>query len=120
MAQLSLINLSEEHLKKARLASSGRSATTIFGGRDHRLRQTLIAICAGSGLDDHESPGEATLQVLKGNIVLSTQLESWSINEGEIIDIPDITHAVHALKDSVFLLSVSKRFVHDSSEKPHG
>ena len=60
----SLSDLVEEHLARARTASSGRSAYTVHGGQENRLRQTLVALAAGRHLDEHESPGEATLQVL--------------------------------------------------------
>jgi quercetin dioxygenase-like cupin family protein len=36
----------------------------VFGGREHVLRQTLIALAAGHQLDEHDSPGEATVHVL--------------------------------------------------------
>ena len=42
------------------------SAHTVYGGHQHTLRQTLIALTAGTSLDDHDSPGEATIRVLHG------------------------------------------------------
>ena len=68
MEKVSLTALAREHLETARAASSGRSSHTVYGGHEHSLRQTLIALKAGSGLDEHESPGEATLQVLQGRV----------------------------------------------------
>ena len=68
MEKISLTALAREHLETARAASSGRSSHTVYGGHEHSLRQTLIALKAGSSLDDHESPGEATLQVLHGRV----------------------------------------------------
>ena len=66
MEAISLPTLVQEHLTIARTASNGRSAHTVFGGHDHRLRQTLIALAAGQELAEHESPGEATIHVLAG------------------------------------------------------
>lgn len=66
MRSESLTDLVHEHLELARSASSGRSAHTVYGGHDHHLRQTLIALAADHRLDEHESPGEATLQVQDG------------------------------------------------------
>ena len=57
MEKVSLTALAREHLESARAASSGRSAHTIYGGHEHSLRQTVMALTAGSKLDDHESPG---------------------------------------------------------------
>ena len=70
MQKESLTALVRHHLEKASSASSGRSAHTIYGGHEHALRQTLIALRAGSNLDEHENPGEATLQVLHGRVTL--------------------------------------------------
>jgi quercetin dioxygenase-like cupin family protein len=70
MDGLSLDALAEEHLGLARDHASGRSAVTVHGGREHHLRQTLIALAGGRSLGEHESPGEATLQVLRGRVRL--------------------------------------------------
>ncbi|HEX2283373.1 MAG TPA: LuxR family transcriptional regulator, partial [Mycobacterium sp.] len=68
MEKISLTALARQHLEAARSASSGRSAHTVYGGHEHSLRQTLMALTAGSSMDEHESPGEATLQVLQGRV----------------------------------------------------
>ncbi len=38
-------------------------ARTVYGGHEHVLRQTLIALAAGHKLDEHENPDEATVHV---------------------------------------------------------
>ena len=63
MDTLNLTTLADEELAAARSARSGRTARTIHGGRQHALRQTVIALTGGSALADHHSPGEPTLQV---------------------------------------------------------
>ena len=50
MQTTSLTDLSDSQLTAARASSSGRSAVTIFGGHEHDLRQTLIALAAGHTL----------------------------------------------------------------------
>ena len=92
----------------ARAASSGRSAHTVYGGHEHALRQTLIALTAGSSLDDHESPGEATLQVLDGRVRVTNSTSGWEGSPGDHIVIPRTRHGLHALEDSVVLLTVVK------------
>jgi hypothetical protein len=72
MDKVSLTALSRQYLAAAHDAHSGRSAHTVYGGHQHTLRQTLIALTAGTRLDDHESPGEATIQVLHGRVRLTT------------------------------------------------
>lgn len=104
----SLTDLADEHIAHAGNATSGRSAHTVRGGRDHRLRQTLIALTAGSGLDDHESPGEATLHVLRGRVRLSTEFEEVDLEEGDHVSIPDERHGLLALEDTAVVLTVAK------------
>jgi quercetin dioxygenase-like cupin family protein len=108
MEKISLTALARQHLTAARAASSGRSAHTVYGGHEHSLRQTLMALTAGSSLDDHESPGEATLQVLQGRVRLTDSSNGWEGSAGDHIIIPRTRHALRALEDSVFLLTVSK------------
>ena len=78
MESTSLTQLAEETLATARDSSSGRAAVTIFGGRQHDMRQTLIAIAEGHALGQHEAPGEASLQVLSGEVRISAGEETWS------------------------------------------
>ena len=71
MQKSSLTALAREQLDLARNASSGRSSHTVYGGHEHMLRQTLIALAAGQKLDEHENPGEATVHVLYGRVRLA-------------------------------------------------
>jgi len=109
MQHESLTTLVHDHLEKAVTATSGRSAHTIHGGHDHALRQTLIALRSGSSLDEHESPGEATLQVLHGRVTLVAGDQSWNGTSGDLVTIPDARHALQAIEDSAVLLTVAVR-----------
>ena len=82
---------------------------TLFGGHDNVLRQTLIALRAGSALDEHENPGEATVQVLHGQVSLSANGSSTDGSAGDLMVVPDARHALKANEDSVILLSVGKK-----------
>jgi quercetin dioxygenase-like cupin family protein len=108
MNKVSLIALAREHLETARAARSGRSAQTVYGGHEHSLRQTLIALTAGSQLDEHESPGEATLQVLHGRVTVTNAQVHWDGSPGDHIAIPQSRHGLRAVEDSVVLLTVAK------------
>lgn len=108
MEKISLTALAREHLETARSATSGRSAHTVYGGHEHSLRQTLLALTAGNGLDDHESPGEATLQVLQGRVRLTTAEAGWDGSPGDHLVVPRTRHGLAALEDSVILLTVVK------------
>ncbi|MEU4626598.1 cupin domain-containing protein [Actinoplanes sp. NPDC023801] len=109
MHKTSLADLAGQHLAAARTSPAGRSAETVLGGHDAVLRQTLIALAAGQRLDDHESPGEATLQVLRGRVRLVAGDDSADASAGELLVIPDVRHRLEALQDSAVLLTVAKR-----------
>ena len=108
MEKISLVALARQHLATARAASSGRSAHTVYGGHEHALRQTLMAMTAGSTMDDHESPGEATLEVLQDRVRVTNSVSGWDGSPGDLIVLPRERHGLHALEDSVVLLTVSK------------
>jgi quercetin dioxygenase-like cupin family protein len=108
MEKISLTALARQHLESARAATSGRSAHTVYGGHEHWLRQTLMAMTAGSTMDDHESPGEATLQVLLGRVRVTDSRAGWDGSPGDHIVLPRSRHGLHALEDSVVLLTVAK------------
>lgn len=109
MEKISLTALAREHLETARAATSGRSAHTVYGGHEHSLRQTLLALTAGNSLDDHESPGEATVQVLQGRVRLTNAEAGWEGSAGDHLVVPRTRHALSALEDSVILLTVVKQ-----------
>ena len=109
MEKLSLTALVREQLNLARQASSGRSAHTVYGGHEHTLRQTLIALGSGRTLDEHENPGEATIHVLHGRVRLSSADASWEGSSGDLLIVPDARHALEALEDSAVLLTAAMR-----------
>ena len=70
MEENTLTTIAQSMLNKARESSSGRSAHNLYGGREHKLQQTLIALIQGQDLKEHENPGEATIQVIIGQVEL--------------------------------------------------
>ena len=109
MSKLSLDAVAREQAERARATSSGRSAETVYGGHERALRQTVIALTAGVELAEHENPGEATLVVLAGRVVLVGQDVSWEGRRGDLIVVPDHRHSLQAVEDSAVLLTVAKR-----------
>jgi hypothetical protein len=47
MQKRSLDALAREQLEAARRATAGRAAQTVFGGHEHVMRQTVIALLRG-------------------------------------------------------------------------
>jgi quercetin dioxygenase-like cupin family protein len=109
MQKLSLDAVAREQLASARNASAARSASTVVGGHEHMMRQTVIALCSGATLDEHENPGEATVQVLSGRVELTAGTEHWHGRRGDLLIVPDARHALRALEDSVVLLTAVPR-----------
>ena len=108
MEKSSLTALARQQLAIAREASSGRGSHTVYGGHEHTLRQTVIALAAGKMLDEHENPGEATVHVLQGRVRLASASASWEGSPGDLLTVPSARHSLEALEDSVVLLTVAK------------
>ena len=109
MEGTSLQDLADELLVKAREARSGRAAQTVYGGAGHLLRQTVIALLSGQELAEHDSPGEATLQVIRGRVVLRSHEDSYEGAVGDLLVIPPQRHALAATEDCVVVLTVVAR-----------
>ncbi|MGV9427921.1 cupin domain-containing protein [Streptomyces sp. NPDC003656] len=108
MRKLSLDAEARSQLQRAKEATTGRSATTVYGGHEHTLRQTLMALAEGTVLAEHENPGEATVQVLGGRVRLTSADTSWEGRTGDFLVVPPTRHGLEALEDSTLLLTVAK------------
>lgn len=108
MKKFSLAAIARSELREAGQASNGRSARTVFGGHEHVLRQTVIALAAGTALQEHENPGEATVLVLSGRIQLSSDGERWEGRSQDLLLLPHGRTQITALEESSVLLSVAK------------
>jgi quercetin dioxygenase-like cupin family protein len=108
MQKFSLDAIVREQASRAAAAPAGRSAETVYGGHEHALRQTVLALTAGSSLTEHENPGEATIQVLRGRVRLTAGQQAWEGRSGDLLVVPDSRHALEAIEDSAILLTVSK------------
>lgn len=106
MEATSLTDLADELLAKAHHASAHRAAATLHFGEPGRVRRTVIALTAGSSLGDHDSPLEATIQVLRGRVRLTAPDDAMDLVAGELAPIPAVRHGLDALDDSVVLLTV--------------
>jgi len=108
MQRTSLDALARQQLELASTAGGGHTARTVYGGHEKVLRQTVIGMVSGAALSEHESPGEATVLVLRGRVRLSTGDLAWEASRGDLIAVPDARHSLKALEDSAVLLTVAK------------
>ena len=105
-APIDLQALAGELLEKATSEHSGRAAHTLPHPVDG-LRQTVIALMRGQELAEHESPGPATLVVLRGKVRLVAGDQTIDLGAHYIAPIPNERHSLQADEDSVVLLSVA-------------
>src|SRR5689334_16491887 len=109
MQKLSLDATAREQLGHARGNGAARSSVTVYGGHEHALRQTVVALVDGAELGEHENPGEATLHVLIGRVRLSAGDNEWDGRSGDLLVIPHERHSLLALEDAVVLLTAVPR-----------
>ena len=108
MQKMSLDAIAREQLELAKSNAASRSSCTVFGGHEHAMRQTVVALAGDASLGEHENPGEATLCVLRGRVRLSAGADTWEGRTGDLLIVPDAPHGLRALHDSVVLLTVAK------------
>jgi len=108
MQKLSLEALARELLGRAAGAPGGHTASTVVGGHERVLRQTVIALVKGAALAEHANPGEARVHVLRGRVRLSAGELSWEGRSGDLIVVPDSSHSLEALEESAVLPTVAK------------
>lgn len=94
-------------LKNKVEGEAGRAAHTLFGGRDRRLRQTVVYMLAGQEMAEHESPGDAALHVLRGRVRLRWGDASADLAAGQVMHIPPQRHSLEAVEESAVILTVA-------------
>lgn len=118
MQKISLDALSREQLAVATTATAHRAAHTVFGGHEHTLRQTVIALTAGTTLAEHNNPGEATVHVLSGRVTLVCGDDAWSGRTGDLIIVPPAPHSLRAITDTTILLTAVATPTHRPGPTP--
>ena len=62
-----------------------------------------------AALTEHANPGEASVHVLRGRVLLTAGEQTWEGRDGDLLIVPDAPHSLRALQDSAVLLTVAKR-----------
>jgi len=88
---------------------SGRVVSRTFA-QNNRLSLTLFAFDAGEEISMHTTSGDAMVQILDGEGLITIGDEKTVVKTGEVIVMPaDIPHALFAEKQFKMLLIVVKR-----------
>ena len=98
--------LAGELLEKATTEHAGRAARTLPHPVDG-LRQTLVALRDGAVMDEHESPGAASLMVLRGRVRILAGDQEVVVGPQHIVPVPDRRHSLRAEEPSALLLTVA-------------
>ena len=107
MNKVSLTAMSRGLLARAAAAPAGRSTETVYGGHEHVLRQSVVALSAHRGLAEHSLRGEGTVYVLTGRVRLHAGRDEWDARTGDLLVLPSAPHRIEALEDSAMLLTVA-------------
>jgi quercetin dioxygenase-like cupin family protein len=105
-APIDLQALADDLLEDATAGDAGRAARTLPHPVDG-LRQTVIALRAGGELAEHESPGPASLLVIRGRVRLIAGDRTIDLATHVFSPVPNRRHSLQADEDSVVLLSVA-------------
>lgn len=108
-APLVLLNLPEyiSQIKQEQAwQTNDRNSITLF--KSDSMRLVLIALHGGAELKTHTAPGVISVQVLEGQIEFEAEQEVHQLSAGQALALQaKIPHAVKALQESVFLLTLA-------------
>jgi len=115
LAAHDLEQLATHLIAQAEADPTGRAVQHVDLGHD-TLRVMAIGFATGGALPEHDNPGEAVLQVLRGSLTLindAVKPDAAAPEEPRVIEaktgwlvrIPDARHHVEALEPSAMLLT---------------
>ncbi|MEV6845732.1 cupin domain-containing protein [Actinoplanes sp. NPDC051411] len=109
MEKWSLTALADGLLSHALGASDRSGVRTVCDGRSGLLYQTVIALAHGQRLEQHDNPGDATVQVLRGRVRITAGDDTTEGSPGQLLIMPGARRTVVALEDTVLLLTAANR-----------
>ena len=99
------MEMAEKLMEEAEFATSGRSSLTLARGDE--LTVVLIALKAKNVLEEHPAPAAATVIMLSGSIIFTTNADKITMEQGEGVTFTgDLLHGVYASEDSAFLVVI--------------
>jgi quercetin dioxygenase-like cupin family protein len=96
-----------------------RNAKTLVKEADFRI--VLIALRAGSGMEEHRAAGRISVQTLMGHVRLQTAGTNVDLPVGRLVSVErDVPHTVEALEESAFLLTIAWQGTHGDAAQREG
>ena len=109
VALIKNIAKSEVHTTTDLIEYSEQKVVSRTLAQNDHLTLTLFAFAAGEGISSHASTGDAMIQVLDGEALITIGTDKFTVSSGEMIIMPaNIPHAVDAVKPFKMLLTVVK------------
>ena len=103
---LSPVSLGAEIARLLPDVPSGRRSETLV--KTPTLRVVLATMRAGTELHEHTAPGVITIQGLQGRLAVTVEGEEQELAAGDLIALEaDTRHAVRAIEDGAFLLTIA-------------
>ena len=88
-----------------------RNAVTLYKGEG--LRVVLVAMRAGTTIPSHRADSPISLQVIEGVLKFSADAQTVTLRQGQLLILhAGMPHAVEAVEESVFLLTVATEAQH--------
>ena len=99
------MEMAENLMEEAESATSGRASLTLARGDE--LTVVLVALKANNVLEEHPAPAAATVIMLSGSIIFTTNADKITMEQGEGVTFTgDVLHRVYASEDSAFLVVI--------------
>ena len=103
---LSRVSLGAEIARLLPDVPSGRRSETLV--KTSTLRVVLVTMRAGTELHEHTAPGVITMQGLQGRLAVIVADQEQELAAGDLIALEaDTRHAVRAIEDGAFLLTIA-------------
>lgn len=94
-----------QRLKDEKEWTGGRRSITL--AKQGARRIVLMALRTGAKVEEHAVAGALFVQVLEGRVRVTVAEHTWSIGAGELLALePNLAHRVHAMAESVLLLTL--------------
>jgi len=94
-----------QRLKSEKDWTAGKRSITL--AKPGARRVVLMALRTDARVEEHAVAGALFLQVLEGRVRVTVAEHTWSLGGGELLALePKVPHRVHAMTESVLLLTL--------------